>query len=490
MSRIVGLRTEILVNLTILVGAALLFAGLLLLKLTEKELVTQRVANAVAMAEVLARSLAADAGSPEAMADRAHALLRSLPAQIESWILYDHGLQPLASFRLESLNLPGDPERFRFVDEPVVVIDYASGWLPFQQEPPPGFVSVTLALQQQREFAGIFQARFSLGDIRQRIQSARQLVLLYVAMYGMILVVFGLYLLGRNVVGPIRRLQALTQKVAAGNLNASLDVSGPREISDLANSFNRMISSLRQSREETRTHIASLQQVNDELIRSEKMASVGHLAAGMAHEIGNPLGAVVGYLELLKSDLTDAGQRDLADRSLVETGRIDRLVRELLDFAAPSPCGGEVFDPVAVAAESLHLLQNQGALEQRTLEWRLPDALPRVEMVRHRLQQVLVNLLINARDATANGDLICLAAGVDHGTPWLSVRDAGSGMAPEVLAHVFDPFYTTKAPGHGRGLGLAICQRIIEEAGGRIEVSSSPGRGSEFKIWLKPVETP
>ncbi len=488
MPRIVGLRTEILVNLAILVGAALLFAGFLLLKLTEKELVTQRVSNAIAMTEVLARTLATDAESSEVMAERAHSLLKPLSSQIESWILYDHNLQPLASFQLKDLDLPIDLGRFRFVDEPVVVIDYASGWLPFQQQPAPGFVSVTLPLQQPREFAGIFQARFSLGDIRHRVQSARQLVLLYVAMYGTILVVFGLYLLGRNVVRPIRQLQALTHSVAAGNLDESLDVVGPREIADLAESFNHMISSLRQSHEETRTHIASLQKVNDELIRSEKMASVGHLAAGMAHEIGNPLGAIVGYLELLKSELVDVGQRDLADRTLVETGRIDRLVRELLDFAAPAPCSGEVFDPVAVAGESLDLLQNQGLFEHRKLERQLPKELPCVELARHRLQQVLVNLLINARDATADGDLICLAGGVANGVPWLSVRDTGCGMAPEVLAHVFDPFYTTKAS--GRGLGLAICQRIIEEAGGRIEVSSRPGQGSEFRIWLKPVETP
>jgi C4-dicarboxylate-specific signal transduction histidine kinase len=140
-----------------------------------------------------------------------------------------------------------------------------------------------------------------------------------------------------------------------------------------------------------------------------------------------------------------------------------------------------------VAGASLELLQNQGVLEHRTLETQLPGELPCVEMARHRLQQVLVNLLINARDATADGDFICLAGGVENGAPWLSVRDAGRGMAPEVLGHVFDPFFTTKAS--GRGLGLAICQRIIEEAGGRIEVCSEPGQGSEFRIWLKPVET-
>jgi signal transduction histidine kinase len=216
------------------------------------------------------------------------------------------------------------------------------------------------------------------------------------------------------------------------------------------------------------------------------MASVGHLAAGMAHEIGNPLGAVVGYLELLKGDLSDPDQRDLVERSLAETGRIDRLVRELLDFAKPSAVVREAFDPAVLGREVLDLLRHQGVFDQRSLYDELPEALPLVRMDPHRLRQVLVNLLLNARDATTVGSAIRLAGAGEGDWVRLAVRDSGIGLSEEVRAHLFDPFYTTKAT--GRGLGLAICRRIVEEAGGRIEVNSTPGLGSEFQVWLRSEE--
>ncbi|MEJ2202263.1 MAG: HAMP domain-containing sensor histidine kinase [Desulfuromonadaceae bacterium] len=356
------------------------------------------------------------------------------------------------------------------------------------QQPTDGFISVHVPLRRKGELSGLLQLRFPLAGLRQRIFSTQQLILLYVVLYGAILIGFGLYLLGRNVIRPIARLRELTRTIAAGNLEVSLDVDGPREIADLSDSFNRMIDSLRQSREETQRSIASLQQANNELIRSEKMASVGHLAAGMAHELGNPLGAVVGYLELLKVEQLGAHQQDLVERCLVETGRIDRLVRELLDFAAPTPCINDVFDPVPVAEEALLLLSNQGMFDSRQLENHLPATLPAVTMVRHRLHQVLVNLLLNARDATDAEGRIRLFGGVEQGRPFLAVEDGGSGISPEVLPHLFDPFYTTKAPGKGRGLGLAICQRIMEEAGGNMEVHSQVGQGSEFRLWFRAME--
>ena len=467
MSRPVGLRTEILVNLAILLGAALLFVGFLLLKLTEKELVSQRVVGALATVETLGRSLSAGDEAPEAWAARARAALMPLvhPADLVAWTLYDVAGLPLASFgphpaAHESPVPAGGEAR--------VTVDYSSNWLASGADAS-GSLTLEVPLLRSGERLGVLHARFSLADIGERIAEARRLVFFYVAVYGAILILFGLYLLGRNVVRPIGRLRSLTAEVAGGNLEATLAVEGPREIAELTDSFNHMISSLRRTR--------------DELIRSEKMASVGHLAAGMAHEIGNPLGAVVGYLELLKGELIDPGQRDLAERSLAETGRIDRLVRELLDFAKPAAAVSEAFDPVARGRDVLELLRHQGVFDQRRLFDELPEQLPGLHMDPHRLQQVLVNLLLNARDATTVGGAIRLSGVVEGEWVRLAVKDSGCGMSDEVRAHLFDPFYTTKAT--GRGLGLAICQRIVEDAGGRIEVLSAPGLGSEFRVWLK-----
>ncbi|MDY0270486.1 sensor histidine kinase [Trichloromonas sp.] len=467
MSKSVGLRTEILVNLAILLGAALLFVGFLLLKLTEKELVSQRVAGALATVEVLGRALSAGDEAPDVRAARARVGLMPLvhPAGLVDWSLCDAAGLPVASFGSH----PTAHENLLPVGgEARVTVDYSSNLLA-SAAAASGSLTVDVPLLRSGERLGMLHARFSLADIGGRIAEARRLVFFYVAAYGVILILFGLYLLGRNVVRPIGRLRSLTAEVAGGNLDATLTVEGPREIAELAASFNHMTSSLRRGR--------------DELIRSERMASVGHLAAGMAHEIGNPLGAVVGYLELLKGDLTDPAARDLVERSLAEAGRIDRLVRELLDFAKPSPAVREAFDPAALGRDVLDLLRHQGVFDQRRLYDELPEKLPLVRMDPHRLRQVLVNLLLNARDATMVGGAIRLSGAVEGEWVRLAVRDSGCGLSDEARVHLFDPFYTTKTT--GRGLGLAICRRIIEEAGGRIEVLSTPGLGSEFWVWLR-----
>jgi two-component system, NtrC family, sensor kinase len=299
------------------------------------------------------------------------------------------------------------------------------------------------------------------------------------------------------VIGPIRRLKDATARIARGDLDHGLPEKGTREIAELAASFNQMSTSLKRSREQTAETITSLIEANEalaqtrqELIRSEKMASVGHLAAGMAHEIGNPLSAAIGYLELLKRGPSTPHEQDLCRRTLDELERIDRLVRDLLDYAAPANAAAELLDPLQVAADAVHLLENQGAFGGIRVALEASESLPRVRIERHKLTQVFVNLLLNARDALGeNGGVIGLSIDGHGDEVVLSVHDDGAGMAPEVSSHIFDPFFTTKGPGQGRGLGLSVCHRIIDEAGGSIEVLSTPGAGSVFRIRLPKGRT-
>lgn len=503
MQKAAGLRTEIIVNITLLMGAALLFAGFLLLKLTERELVTQRTGTVIATMEIVSHALSPEirqARPGDDLGARAADLLRAFPATLalRAWRVVGPDLAPLASAAADDIRLPSTAElgRFRYLAEPVVRVQYPPAWLPFGPERE-SLVEVSVPLQSRGGFAGVLQARFSLTDVRQRVLAAHKLVLLYVVLYGAILVLFGVYLLSRTVVRPVRRLQQGTRQVAAGILEPTLPVAGPREIAELAGSFNAMTAALQESRRETEDHIASLRAANleltrtrDELVRSEKMASVGHLAAGMAHEIGNPLGAVVGYLEFLRGELPPGREKEILERSLAETGRIDRLVKDLLDYAAPDESAPERLDPAAVLGEAREILAHQGLFEGVRLADELPSSLAAVNVVRHKLLQVFVNLLLNARDASPEGGTIRLAAGEIDREVWLSVADEGAGMVPELLAHIFDPFYTTKAPGKGRGLGLSVCHRVVEEAGGKIEVRSSPGEGSVFTVRLRRAEVP
>lgn len=493
MVRPVGLRTEILVNIALLVAAALLFVSFLLLRLTERELLEERLRHLRNIMDVFSRSGPLDQTSTRHI----NTMQGLIPSDlgIISLILVDDNLVPLGSVMHMDAGDQGELKKVRIEREGSTKIDYRSNWLPLS-DGGENVAVVTVPVIDRQQVVAVLQGRFSLADIRQRIVLAQKVVLIYVVLYGGVLLFFGIYLLGRTVVVPIRRLMTASSRVAAGDLEQPLDLmDGPREIKELCDSFNTMQESLKKSREETRDTINSLEAANqslqstrNELIRAERIASVGHLAAGMAHEIGNPLGAVIGYLELLKRDETSSMKRDLVERAGIEAARIDRLVKDLLEYAAPAKNSSEEpLDPAAVFVETRNLLLNQGVFEGFRLVDLLPESLPYVQINRHRLIQVLVNFLLNARDASSAGGEICLAGGVKGEMVWLSVGDRGEGVPQEIISHLFDPFFTTKPPGKGCGLGLSVCHRIATDAGGRIEVRSSVGEGSEFVLWLKKV---
>lgn len=494
-----GLRTEIIVNLLLLMGAALFFVSLLLLRFAEEELLAQRVNGMTGVLGGVAAALAAVEGrgeDAEEPALRARRLLEQLARHEPNlaWTLVDPQLQPLASGGEAEAPPPvmEDLARAALMSEGVLRVHYQSVLLPWADHSA-GMLRYSLPLGSREHPQGVLQIRLSLTDLSGRLIAVRSLTLSCVVLYGLVLVLFGGYLLGSTVVRPVRRLAEQAGVVAQGDLSRTVPVEGPREIAELAGSFNAMTAGLRASREQTEATIASLHAANEELrrtqealVRSGKLATVGHLAAGMAHELGNPLAAVLGYLELLRADLPAGAQREMAAHALKEVGRMDALVRELLDYAAPSRGLVERFDPLATLREALALLEHQGRLGERVVcTAGLPPELPAVLGVRAKLLQVFVNLLLNALDAGGPGQALTLTAGSSGSEVRLAVRDDGAGIAPQILGHIFDPFYTTKAPGRGRGLGLAVCQRVVTEMGGRIEVESTPGRGSCFTVRLQ-----
>ena len=426
MARTAGLKTELVLNLTILLAAALLFGGFLLLKLTESELLRERTERAVDLLEMVARQLeAAPAGND---------LRRLLPAgvTIASLLRVDSTLQPSGDLSgTEQFEL----RKARLTRETTIHLAFDPYW--FFRDASDDQLLVTAPLLRDGRFAGALQATFPLDEVKQRLRNGRRVVLWYAALYGGVLFLFGLFQLTRNVIRPVTRLTATTRAVAGGDLDPPLPAEGPREIAELGQAFNEMIRALKESRRETSQQIAALEDANrelqrtrDDLVRSAKLASVGHLAAGMAHEIGNPLGAALGYLELLKEGIPP-GQRELAERSLAELGRIDGLVKDLLDYAAPGRDRPEPLDATEVAREALQLLTQQGALDGIEVKDELPARLPPVTLTRHKLLQVLVNLLINARDATASrGEIRLLGGEEGKGRSWLLWRTTAPGSIP------------------------------------------------------------
>jgi two-component system, NtrC family, sensor kinase len=289
------------------------------------------------------------------------------------------------------------------------------------------------------------------------------------------------------VVRPLQAMESATARVTAGDWDQNIETTGPREVAALARSLNQMTASLASQREQ--------------LIRTEKLASVGQLAAGVAHEIGNPLAAVLGYVDILRSDLGEtagppllnAGERrDTLDRVKAETQRIHRIIQDLLAYSRPTVEEPQPTAPGKILRSSEALLRPQARFRALTVT-ALPDeaAWPAVLASPGRLTQVFVNLLINASDAmSASGKgtvtVTCRRVGPDVR---LEFHDEGPGISPEVERKIFDPFFTTKDPGQGTGLGLSISQSIIEAFHGTLTLApAEPGKGATFVITLPAAD--
>jgi two-component system, NtrC family, sensor kinase len=484
-----GLRSEILLTLAILLGSALLLGGFLFLRYAEQSLLQQRLQQISFGVRLLADVVAEkNQQQIQIQPDLLFHLNEDLGAQ--NWWLYDRDLKLLISFS-EGPGRAVSTGKLRqlLLDRNEIVEVTWPGLLPVLSSDQTSLALIAVPVQAAKKVDGVLVARFSLADILLELLNAQRWLLLYAFAFGSVLVSAGLYLLNRNVVQPTRTLLKATRNVAAGDLNLNLESNGPREIFELAESFNNMVETLQRSRAETETHIISLrdankilQQTQNELIRSEKLATVGYLAAGMAHEIGNPLGALTGYLALLQKDLQNTPHAEVISNSVGEAERIDRLVRELLDYSTPGSSYLEAVDPWSVVMDSVQLLELQGAFKEHELVVPSELVLPKIRIDRHKLSQVIVNLLLNSRDACQAGGRISVSGTATTGHVEISVSDNGCGIPTDQIETVFEPFYTTKAPGKGRGLGLAICQRIIAEAHGEILCHSSVGQGCKMTL--------
>lgn len=347
----------------------------------------------------------------------------------------------------------------------------------------------------------------------------------------LVFLLLGDQLVRRLVLRPLEQTVEVAEAIAGGAYHRRAPEGRTREIAALSRSLNRLTDELLQNQERLAENIRSLDETNRilnetqrELIQVEKMASIGRLSAGIAHEIGNPLGAVLGYASVLRRRGADPGLLDGIER---ESRRIDQIVRGLLDYARPGTGTREFVDVNASVRRVIALLRSQGRLAEVEVMTELQVDLPAIVAAPHRLDQVFINLFTNA-DAAMEGKgrltvhsraeiyqpdrplparraddppgidyshLRRMRHGAVHDPRSLSadipvvrvvVADSGPGIPKEHLDSVFDPFFTTKAPGEGTGLGLAIVASTVAEAGGRIEVTSVEGGGATFHL-LFPI---
>jgi signal transduction histidine kinase len=359
----------------------------------------------------------------------------------------------------------------------------------------------------------------SLEPAFQRVQRMRDLLIAYLALDALFVLIVGYALLTFLVVRPIRAIDVATQRAARGDLASHIELQPRNEFGEVARSFNDMLDELRDNRQRLRERIdeldqayTDLEETQQNLIRSEKLASVGRLAAGVAHEIGNPLSAVTGYLDMLDDEDLDAEtRRDIQQRSQRQLERIRTIIRDLLDFSRQDTEGAvEPVDLAACIREAVDLVEPQPRARGIDIDVDFPSDLPRVRADSAQLTQVFVNLVMNAADAISDdhpddrpadsdspiGHILIRARtdASDADTLLIDVIDDGPGVPPDDQANIFDPFFTTKDPGDGTGLGLAVSLRIAERFDGDISVTSpaghsdDPERGTTFTVTLPTCE--
>ena len=334
------------------------------------------------------------------------------------------------------------------------------------------------------------------------------LVVIFIAAEVGIFVLYGRSLVTRLVLRPLSRVMEAADAVADGDLEARAPDADTRDFAMLAERLNRMTDRLLDAQ--------------SQLVRSEKLSSIGRLAAGVAHEVGNPLGAIGTYVEVLRRR---GGDSEVMAGLTREVERVDRIVRSLLDYARPQEDPLVPVDPDKIVRAAFELLRAQGAFRNVSADTDLGIQVPEILGRAHVLEQTLVNLLLNAVDATPPGGSIVIGsrrwayepgqslpkrasdlgdvrfprvserrpARVEFaaGQPGtlMFVADAGPGVSPEDREKIFEPFYTTKEPGRGTGLGLAIVARSVHEMGGVVWVDTAREGGAAFKLFF-PIALP
>ncbi len=328
--------------------------------------------------------------------------------------------------------------------------------------------------------------------------------MIYIFINAFVFTFIGFYRLSRIIVKPLQRLAKRAEEYREDDKMFFLYEKEDNDFSKLSKALNSMLKQIANDKESLQTTIMSLEKANidlkqaqKEIIQAEKLASVGRLSSGIAHEIGNPIGIVVGYLELLKqNDISEEEKKEFILRTENEINRVNTIIKQLLDFSRPSSEALKVVSVHSIIGETVDAFKFQPLMSNIELNLSFIAKNDMVVADSNQLRQVFLNLLINAADAISSvedcfeGKIsitseIVQSESVDHPNMLkISYIDNGSGISKENLRNIFDPFYTTKQIGKGTGLGLSVCFMIIQKIGGKIQANSEEGKGATINIYL------
>jgi len=342
-------------------------------------------------------------------------------------------------------------------------------------------------------YVGILEAKY------RDMKLLAMWIFLGITTLGMIVAFIISFWMGHTIIERMRILKQAAETIATGDLDYQLPHSKSSDFGVLDKAFNNMVRSLKDRDDR-------LKKTLQQLTQTERLISLGQIAAGVAHEMNNPLGGILLYSNLVLEELPeDSPARENMNKIVYQTNRCKEIVQNLLDFAR-TPSGEMMpLDINNVLWTSLSLVKDQSMFHDIEIETSFTEGLPEVNGDRSRLEQVFLNLFINASDSMAEGgklmvatklisrfpsdtsestemEKICLLAS-PH-TIKITISDTGRGIDKAYQAHIFEPFFTTKDPGQGTGLGLSIAYGIVRKHDGFIDVESEPGRGTTFSIFL------
>ena len=363
-----------------------------------------------------------------------------------------------------------------------------------------------------QQVLGVLDTNLSLAKADAQLKASSTQMASYTAGAMLIVAILSWLFVWRVVGKPIKALKNGTDHLSQGNLGYQIEVRSRDEVGELAHSFNDMSLQLQTAHQEivewTKTledrvaqKTKELNRAHDHVLQVEKMASLGKMAAVVAHEVNNPLSGILTYAKLLRkwvaSGQAEHEKREEAMQCLdliaSESRRCGELVKNLLTLSRTSPMNVQSIDLHGVIDRSLLLVRPQLQHRGIELQLKLATGLPHVLCDPAQIEQVLLALIMNAIDAMPRGGSLWIETHLLHdegeGKIEIKVRDDGVGIAPDVLPQIFEPFLTTKERGHGVGLGLAISRGIVERHNGRIEVESEVGRGTTFTVTLPSQAT-
>jgi len=546
----ISLRTEVIINISLLMLAAILLIGFTISKINEKSILQEKIRSGEGMVQDVQAIVDFISRDRKEFSLNHPTFREEIQEFIQIYLrekgyydllITDQELRVIASKRMERLGQTHSNDYLRR--------SIQTGQLQPQIEHTGGFLTTTYKkiifyspLWNQGKVVGGIQLEVPIGDVMVHLLESQRLILIFIILDSLVLIVFGTFLLSRVLVKPLKELVRLTQKISDGDFSQKIEVTSKNEIGQLISSFNKMIDRLRENQEDLEKYLDSLESTNkklkqaqEELIRSEKLASIGRFAAGVAHEVGNPLGAILGYTSILEGgEVSPEESRDYLKRIEKEIERINRIVRELLNFARPSRMEAQEIDVNKVIEQTLSLLSYQKNFKNIQTHLELQPDLPKIRGDDSQLSQVFINIILNAVDAMPDGGqltiqtnqfivedqfpsrykalypprrksdpeesdyshlrkpdpLSALWTKFSKGDQLVSIRisDTGIGIGREDIEKIFDPFFTTKSPDKGTGLGLSVSLRIIESMGGDIRVESQVGKGTTFEIYFPVVQ--